>query len=766
KVRDPAKQGIPEWDFRYVLKPLPGRADIHTNYAERKCKTPMNINLGISPLWPYVAESGGYELPNGQLRPPIIVDWEKGKVTHFSELVTVRNQNCSYALYLLNGIDPGKTSQPDFESPFAFYDLSGQGKGFPNLVLRTERYPVGDPWSTGLDLEAQAGRPVPRDIETVRYSWRNTVGDRLWDYKVEVLGFYPYTFDTSIAGGLFSIDVPPYEKFPKWVIGHSWPAVTFIDTEGHSYSSNEGIYDWSPREIGIGYILGWEEESKLQAFSKIANGFRGEYRFRKNVPPSLYLSPIDNQLHLLWGEGGLWDLGEGLVLKLGNLDGGRYINSWVRERVPVQSTRQPVDAQPAVAGEAEESLYALAGYLIYSGRAGTELRQAEYPPSRFEILPPTDKASWQLFQERLGPYTEERRDPKDLRSWLSPFSGKTLTIAGGQISDVRVMPNGFRFILDLRPGYRVQENELFDAFAFEPGHYVVTYNGHFTIEPLTPPAISVSLINPIVHQLELNPIQVTFRNDGLEDIPQATLELSATSSDGTTRVVANKTVQLLAKKSVTTTLVWAPASSGTWILTPKIQEPNGRSIAGDPVSIVIAHSKTANLRNLLLVSTSPRRLPVILLGLIILATLTASVFWHEWGQPLANKVNDEAKDMNPKQNEIRSRCPSCQAQEKQSKAGFNHSGSQRHRCGQCKRVYTPNPKFNGYSRETRMLALRMHEDGNSYQVIGRVLKVSPRSVVNWVKRYKANSSTAPRKPGIAELAGSYSFSDYERKSAS
>ena len=96
---------------------------------------------------------------------------------------------------------------------------------------------------------------------------------------------------------------------------------------------------------------------------------------------------------------------------------------------------------------------------------------------------------------------------------------------------------------------------------------------------------------------------------------------------------------------------------------------------------------------------------------------------------------------------------------KQYKAGFNPSGSQRYRCGECKRVYTPEPKPNGYSKETRMLAIRMYVEGSSYGSIARILKVNPQSVANWVSAYTAKLPPAPmpNKVKKAELDELYTF---------
>jgi transposase-like protein len=105
------------------------------------------------------------------------------------------------------------------------------------------------------------------------------------------------------------------------------------------------------------------------------------------------------------------------------------------------------------------------------------------------------------------------------------------------------------------------------------------------------------------------------------------------------------------------------------------------------------------------------------------------------------------------------KCPKCQANGKQYKAGFNSSGSQRYRCGECNRVYTPQPTHHGYSPETRLLAIRMYVEGNSYGAIARILKVNPQSVANWVSQYSAQLPPAPMPAKVkkAELDELYTF---------
>ena len=104
-------------------------------------------------------------------------------------------------------------------------------------------------------------------------------------------------------------------------------------------------------------------------------------------------------------------------------------------------------------------------------------------------------------------------------------------------------------------------------------------------------------------------------------------------------------------------------------------------------------------------------------------------------------------------------CQHCNAEVKQYKAGFNRSGSQRYRCGVCKRAYTPEPNPLGYSAETRMLAIRMYLEGNSQRAIGRILQVSPQSVANWIDIYVENlpPEQKPESVHTAELDELYTF---------
>ena len=105
------------------------------------------------------------------------------------------------------------------------------------------------------------------------------------------------------------------------------------------------------------------------------------------------------------------------------------------------------------------------------------------------------------------------------------------------------------------------------------------------------------------------------------------------------------------------------------------------------------------------------------------------------------------------------KCPRCQATRKQCKVGFNQSGSQKYRCYECGKNYTPKPNINGYPPEKRLKAIKLYLEGNSFRSIERILQINHQSVANWVKTYseKLPKAKIPEKPKVAELDELFSF---------
>ncbi len=87
-------------------------------------------------------------------------------------------------------------------------------------------------------------------------------------------------------------------------------------------------------------------------------------------------------------------------------------------------------------------------------------------------------------------------------------------------------------------------------------------------------------------------------------------------------------------------------------------------------------------------------------------------------------------------------CPHCSSSGQQTKSGHTRTGSQRYRCKECQRIYTPEPKPLGYPEGTRREAVRLYLEGTNFRRIGRVLGVNHQSVVNWVNSYHSSLPAA------------------------
>ena len=77
-------------------------------------------------------------------------------------------------------------------------------------------------------------------------------------------------------------------------------------------------------------------------------------------------------------------------------------------------------------------------------------------------------------------------------------------------------------------------------------------------------------------------------------------------------------------------------------------------------------------------------------------------------------------------------CPACQQDQYVIKSGLNHTGSQRYRCQQCRRYFTPDPKPEGYDVSVRTQALKLYLEGTSFRAIGRLLGLHHQTVSNWI----------------------------------
>lgn len=106
------------------------------------------------------------------------------------------------------------------------------------------------------------------------------------------------------------------------------------------------------------------------------------------------------------------------------------------------------------------------------------------------------------------------------------------------------------------------------------------------------------------------------------------------------------------------------------------------------------------------------------------------------------------------------KCPHCTSSERQTKSGHTRTGSQRYKCKDCRRIYTPHPKPLGYPDDTKREAVRLYLEGINFRRIGRILSVNHQSVINWINAYHAALPTAERptaKPQTLEMDELFTF---------
>lgn len=429
--------------------------------------------------------------------------------------------------YHINSINP--PPNVNFEAPFAFYNFDQKTRQ-SQLVIRGGYSSV----------EAPLDYTLPSPRLGVRYSWK-TDDDQRWQYGLQLSDFYEYV-DEITLGDSKIITVEP-EKLPKWVISKSWRAVTFIESmEG--YPSSEGIYfyaadyeDWlwlaGMTDNGGEYLKAplLQESTQLTNLSSrtMPAGFRGEFMFANNKPPKLYLSHIDNMLHLVGAQGGIWYLGNGILVRSKDLDQDGVIDYWAREEVPPELDKNGL--RRANPGNVIETIFDVNEYLLYSSAESVEIVQSNFEQVAFTITPPSDKETWEEFRIRLRPYETQRRNPTDLKSWFDAFNGPRNTITGAHIANLHITSYGFRFDLLLKPGYYADGTDLLDLTGLEPGRYMVVYDESvFKIYPSTLPSLSLDIKSQRDDSRGFEGfyhINLIANNQGLQDSPVVEVVLIA-----------------------------------------------------------------------------------------------------------------------------------------------------------------------------------------------------------------------------------------------
>ena len=295
-------------------------------------------------------------------------------------------------------------------------------------------------------------------------------------------------------------------------------------------------------------IYGWDTPNPY-AFSYIKPGYRGEYRTDEPSQPYVYISPIDQQLHLLGAEGGVWQINSSRRVELTRHGDQPYLNQWrtVIHDVPINS------------------LYALPDHLLFQDADGIRLKKVSYEPAIDQFQPPHDHETWQAGRAALD---RTPRDPRQLDQWVDEFIGPELILDDGEIEQLRVTEQGFRLNLWLPPATTATHNELTPLQHWRPGHYALVYDGRLDVQPWSPPQITIKggqngSMTTAARIYEANQLTLALSNTGFADANEVTV----TASVGATPQITKEHVAVLGGGNTTVRLPWTPRQDGTITVT-------------------------------------------------------------------------------------------------------------------------------------------------------------------------------------------------------
>lgn len=653
-IRDTDNDGRPDYDWRTLHFPEPRPESARTIAPSYLMVNAEDNELPFQTVfpWPYLGSlSYGYLVssPNST-GPPIQIDWSRGEIPVIGEFVRSRGNDSQWFVYSQRLLEAGKLNTPNFESPFAWYDLAGDEDHVPELSIRLVHYEAND--------SDFLGGAFNEPFNQIRYSWDQD-NDGNWDNKLGLFGRHDVNSVVELPE--MALKVPSYEELPEWVLGRGWEAATFVASE--EGRPGEGIYEWdfSPW-VYEQYFTGESEmhvpprqpqaigsELPFNELDQIGIGFRGEYQLNYSNRPMLYLSSIDNLLHLKWAEQGIWRLNEDQIIKLSNLDSDETIDVWSREVKPIKAEEDAgtqalsdTDSATQKANKAFvlddmvtqpdviEVLYALDGHLLHSDDSRVTLLKTDYESVLLETLPPTDKKTWETLRAQLSAYEDQRRDPTNLRVWLEAFSGPRSKITGASLANVRIIDDGYRFELALAPGSQVAGTDLLSIAGRPPGVYLVQYDGAFHIEPATPPDLEIALKilaqSRVPSRLSL-PLQLTISNRGGLAAESVHLFL-ADGPGGVSNAISEEAITILGRDMVRLTHHWSPPTEPAGQLRVWAEDDGGNVLAVASLSLVdLETDSPAATSNLLRLATAIWPPTLILIVLLAFGLIAGLAIW-------------------------------------------------------------------------------------------------------------------------------------------
>lgn len=546
---------------------------IYTQVINRK-----PIPYSSTVFWPLLVSKHNYEVYRYFDHPPAVaVDWETGTIDRIGILGYPIEEG--YHIYSRLPIEKNTINEADFENPMAYYDMADDQDNWPELQVRFQVAVPYDPYFPTYPYQGTVDTP---NVE-VNYSWDQD-NDNRWDYKMN-LGANS-AIDEVVNFPDFAIKTMPYDEILPWVRNQSWD-VAMLVFDGQPSQDSEGMFNrgWmidrgyvdggnvEPAGLSTNYMVGFRDEPPEEYYKDIQDFMRGEYSFNYFDTPIVYQSALDRQLHLYHPESGIWNLSGGNYIRYANLKGDPYLDQWQEEQDGI--VVQQVNYSD--------------GFYVYSGNDSVILLQTDVQPALFESQPPGFYEEWLRLNEQLKA-NEAIFLPTDFVGMLAQLSGQQGQIQAAVVRDFLPTANGFRFVLELLPGFSLNGPDLLGLQGQEAGEYMVSYDGVFLLTPLTAPILQINLdTTPLISnpptEFANQHVKVILTNKGLEDAKEVLVSFGTSQSGQEITWTEDQTVTVLAGETTPISFPWAPDASGVWwvLAQAKLLDPGQAN--NDPITV-------------------------------------------------------------------------------------------------------------------------------------------------------------------------------------
>lgn len=564
EVVDADDDGISDYQLQRLQAQFPEDMPVFRSslYVNENNETPIPYSNYV--FWPLLLTSHNYEGYNYFDHPPAIaMAWEQGKIDRVGIMGYPAERgyhiNSRSAAWQNN-----RLNYADFENPMAYYDLAGDADGQAELFVRLEVYPPHDRFFMNGNF--------PDAMTSVEYAWDQD-NDGGWDYQVSLGG--RQAIRSEVPWPNFSLVTVPYEDVPDWVLGQEWDAALLVAAESGGHWNSEGMSIWNvnrgfrdgrmvePSGLRNGYLTGFRDDPPIEDYSEIPEGFRGEWAFEYRRRPWLYLSPVDDKLHLAHAAGGVWALDQARQVRFKNLDGDAYLDRW-------EYWRQ---------GELRESLTQVEDHLIYIAADQVVLKKVDSAASLFERRPPDNKDTWLSLGSALDQYDLDFA-ATDLRKMLARFPGTESRIIGAGARGVRITDSGFGFVLTLTPGFQVEGANLLGLAGLAAGDYWVAYAGDFEVSAVIPARLEIAPLYEAAWADALRPgeqvaLAFEIKNTGQEDAWGVRLAVQFNKVDGdpASSWEWDAAIDVPAGGSAEVAVPWMPTESGEWRVRSEVMAP-------------------------------------------------------------------------------------------------------------------------------------------------------------------------------------------------